>query len=137
MDVHSNDKGEQETMREIKFRGLDYDHKWNYGNYECRPENGCRGDYIDGIEVIFKTVGQFTGLIDKNGAEVYDGDILRIPVIREDYRGIEYINAELIWDDKTAAYKIMSGNRKVCVGSSCDIHNCQVVGNIWDNPELL
>ena len=66
-------------MRTIKFRGLDINtNKWSYGylSWFESPENGL---FINGKPVILESVGQFTGLYDIDGKEIYDGDI----VVRE------------------------------------------------------
>lgn len=71
-------------MREIKFRGLDKTRKeWVYGYYYAFGDNhyiiepGKPGIPDQYIEVIPESVGQWTGLVDKNGREIFEGDILQ------------------------------------------------------------
>ncbi|MBB4036574.1 putative phage protein (TIGR01671 family) [Dysgonomonas hofstadii] len=88
----------------------------------CTEEN----QYKKVIGVIPETVGQFTGLTDKNGKEIYEGDIM------EDYTGRYY------WIEFYKSGFWVNGGQN---GSDWKLHsmnnNIKVVGNIHDNPELL
>ncbi len=129
-------------MREIKFRGRHVDNgEWVYGSlhiisgdtYIIAKDTGHfsirSGEdifitaYID--EVDPETVGQFTGLHDKNGKEIYEGDIVRC-------WGGEYCQG--YWEfDKTFVIK----NTSYDIIMLEESEHIEVIGNIYENPELL
>ena len=123
-------------MREIKFRGKRIDNgEWIYGYYwdnECgnhfiRVTMNNRGEItIKDYEVIHETVGQYTGLKDNKGIDIYEGDIL----ITLDF-----------------GYKFVVEFKNGCFGGDYDGFSPmlksiygeggKIIGNIYDNPELL
>lgn len=135
-------------MREIKFRGKRLDNgEWVYGDYHRRaggvhciiamePDEQGKVVYIV-HQVNPDTVGQFTGLLDKNGKEIYEGDIIRSDCNNGEVRHlisffdiIASFVAEMLPDN---------GINDYCTLSQAWIlkYNKEAIGNIHDNPELL
>ena len=120
-------------MRMIKFRGKRVNRReWVYSteSFVQTDEGICMGLYNEEKDVIPDTVGQFTGLYDKNGKEIYEGDIMNNPT-SENVGVIQWNSAlcqfQLSWQNMLTAADI--GFMVMC-GSL-------VIGNIHDNPELL
>lgn len=82
------------------------------------------------------TIGQFTGLCDKNGKEIYEDDILRV------YDGERYFNIVVKWSEKAMAFTACypDGNQSPLSWFSnllSRTYEIEVIGNIYDNKELL
>ncbi len=138
-------------MKEIKFRGQSaYDGDWHYGFYREFSMPSCWADeaYKDGINyyidekgsnesylVVPSTIGQFTGLEDKNGAEIYEGDIVREQSKRFKNR---YFIVE--WLSGIGSYSFQPVDKKAKSWPCFNIgtaKNLEIVGNIYENKELL
>ena len=94
------------------------------------------------------SIGQFTGLYDKNGKEIYEGDILRGDEYPFNCDGVDNYFAEIVWADNVCGFyrithkKPNSTVRGISHGNweqldEDDIKSFEVIGNIHDNPELL
>ena len=132
-------------MREIIFRGKQDDGEWICGGAVHQTDfYGDKVDrwyIIDGTEtndydigdpirVIPETIGQYTGLTDKKGTKIFEGDILRVVGC---YFDVIYRNGGFVWRD-------MRLNRFVNYADSDSnieqVSFVEVIGNIHDNPEL-
>lgn len=140
--------------REIKFRGYSYaKQKWLYGNLieKDDPQKGeptpwvrlIHNRALDAEMVAFSSVGQFTGLRDKSGKEIYEGDIMT---------GRNRVLKVVKWDSKRAAFVYIEQFKpktvKISFAQMYDkfksffnkdgiLYNHEVVGNLYEHPHLL
>lgn len=128
-------------MREILFRGKRKDNgEWVYGDFQLHSlqcfiiERGTLKRY----KVIPETVGQFTGLTDKNGKKIFEGDIVEGHCHSQWSRRLQRCVVAYERDSFEARHYVMQGSEKryytYKVLFSKDV---EVIGNIYDNPELL
>lgn len=123
-------------MREIKFRGKIEGGRWVYGSL-----------LDDGYSLIIrqkrdyniylvnpKTVGQFTGLTDKKGVEVYEGDIVSVCTLGFNS---EAFVTNVLWDK--CSFKLANGRNLFYFGQSdfTKIDDAIVIGNIHENYDLI
>lgn len=129
-------------MREIKFRGKFIDTgEWIYGN--LIGKDVIVGEIVEWDSDYFctefwqkvnpETVGQYTGLKDRNGKEIYEGDIVWYS---DEFNRIAKV--ELVPECGTGHYIRTSGSGYYALNpSTVKIHDIEVIGNIFENPELL
>lgn len=138
-------------MRQIKFRGMGINGEWYYGllsNPKVNMPGGAKKDhwYISNsagcpfaYEVRPETIGEFTGLKDCKGVDIYESDIVDI-----EYRGKRFTGV-VTWNQQSASF-IFKNEKRYCEivsmaasgdGYNVKLDNVEVTGNIYQHPHLL
>lgn len=132
-------------MCEILFRGKRIDNgEWVYGFYwrdlwsDGKPAHIINAeDYL----VDPSTVCQYTGLTDKNDVKIFEGDIVKFRHGGEfDRKGIYYRNYAVEFVNTYVTYGLRLRNKSINFPfkqATASVHDAIVVGNVFDNPELL
>ena len=137
-------------MREIEFRGIDIETgKWVFGDLHTlcdKPHIHTEKSKIPYAGkrsfVIQETIGQFTGLLDKNGKKIYDGDIIKHPYVDPIFRDLvetkegDGVTSEVVFHDGAFVVKY-DENDFIYLDAFTRHGYVEVVGNIHDNPELI
>ena len=127
-------------MRKILFRAKDEHGMWHEGFYVCAPVPAHfieRWDPHVGelmrTPVSPETVGQYTGFVDKDGTRIFEGDIVSFTATENDHyqRGAVYKTPVQYWQGSFCI------NSLVPLHTLLQNHITEVIGNIYDEPELL
>lgn len=121
----NRDKGYHKT----KYKNGD----WAYGlvtrlydeRFENLPAEITNINGVSGIEVDYKTIGQFTGLVDNNGNDIFEGDV------------VDYISSDVIGNPKTGTIIVEDMTDYDTMIYLNHANELKLIGNIHDNPEIL
>lgn len=121
-------------MREYLFRGKTIANgKWSEGKLLVTKQGCCiTPDATVYVAVDPETVGQYTGMVDKHGTKIFEGDIVKsINCLDEvTYGRVQY-------DESETGFELVSSYCSSRLARPHYIKTNEVVGNIYDNPELL
>lgn len=135
-------------MREILFRIYDKVSERMIYSCDCDEELQGKREFMPFMFPIgfsnyntndFSEMMQFTGLTDKSGKKIFDGDIIRFRGFSADpfnALGCAISTGKVIWYEKRFGFYING----LCETWGCDLNranNIEVIGNVFDNPELL
>ena len=138
---------EAKTMREILFRGKQLDNgEWVEGWYEMYPfgkwpvktsiipSEEAKDGHYEHAQVDPSTVGQYTGLKDKNGKRIFEGDIVHC------LARMDEANCVVIFEEGEFRLVPERNYKTYVTGGGYHALRCfvkEVIGNIHDNPEML
>ena len=116
-----------ENKEMLKVQELDFEPTFYGGRIAIRPDQ--YNDYFDTEDMILM---QYTGLHDKNGKEIYEGDILRFN---------EVDTAIVEWNEKYAYFMVRPIQDYYfdsdVLGHAIEYNNAEIIGNIYENEDLL
>lgn len=134
-------------MREYIFRGRDFFGKWHEGYLSGRGELvkiAPKSEYWVDYYVKPETVGQYIGLTDVNGKRIYEGDVLRLTQSGGDEEEITVEDYVVQFSEKKNCYEMQFVGflengfpDELIKQHEVEVYHAEVVGNKWDNPELL
>jgi uncharacterized phage protein (TIGR01671 family) len=144
-------------MREIKFRAMTKPPK-DFGDFKFKSKmvygtgvlqdpyntwlidnDNTKSLAVGTVKYVVKpeTIGQFTGLYDKNGKEIYENDVVKIALNRHDK---PMCIRHVVWECGRWAVEVGNGDFVTldsCPGGYISRNEVQVIGNIYENPELV
>lgn len=142
--------------RKIKYRVWDNENKsyndpYSYAYYAMTQDGGldfyCHGDHMDEADPDVYFIEQYTGLTDKNGQEIYEGDIVRYSFTNPNRTYTEPVSFGPIQDGEGYYHQEFLAWRTTCADDG-ETHSslldlvepnwtCEVIGNVHENKELL
>lgn len=136
-------------MRIIKFRGKDIETgKWVYGDLHVL----CNRPHIHTEQtaypyagkrsfVALETIGQFTGLYDKNSKEIYEGDIVshpwKDPIFGDLVETGEFVHSTICFNNGAFVVNYRLDGEYIYLQDFIRLKCLEVIGNVFDNPELI
>ncbi|HGP1332281.1 TPA: YopX family protein [Listeria monocytogenes] len=134
-------------MRPIEFRAFSMEHNMYMVGFGVLPVEYTEKEFGYGNEIILftefngeircipETVGQFTGLKDKNGKKIFEGDIVEIIEI-DAFGNLDWnrLKGKVMFSE--GAW-LVTDNRSFAIPLWSEINEIEVIGNIHENPELL
>ena len=129
--------------REILFRAKRLDNgEWVEGDLAhsvYKIGDTCIGKYGDSVgmhQIDTETICQYTGLVDNDCNKIWENDIIGFEDIISYDNGYteHYCRGKVVWDEETASFQV---TERLSCESYEALMECDVIGNIFDNPELL